>query len=824
MPGCDHRLLGPEQERVVWEQVTASLPGLDALLMPGRAAREAQTARQLLRDYAISLESLNTGTGPDTRLFLLAAERYGERCRQQGWVVAADLAWQLSSAAEQGRFAPTRLILAGFDRPTPAQTFLFGRLRAAGTDIRTWQPARSGSRPRVRVGADPAAELAAAAEWAATLLRARPEAKVGLVFPDLEQRRAAVADALGDVLAPGQVLPGHTGEPRAWNLSLGSPLSEWPLVDAALLFLGLWASKGPHADFGRLLRSPYLGGGVREAGARAQLDLWLRAEGVCTLDLAGLSRLTAGEGTGRRPRVPALAGRLESLAALVADPRESRPLDDWAGVFRDALTALGWPGDRTLGSAEFQTVAKWQDLLARFAGLTAVTGPQKGAAALQQLRRMAAEVVFQPETPPAPVQVLGLLETPGLGFDAMWVGGLHDLAWPRPLRPHPLLPVKLQREAGMPRCCPATELDFATRRTAALIGSASELVFSFPRQDQDERLRPSSLLAGLPVAEAEPMPSGLAPVLFASRRLRSLRDDRMRPLAAGTPVRGGSGVVRSQSACPFQAQARYRLRTVDVEVPTPGISPVQSGQIAHRALQILWEQWRGPEAPRSMEPEALRQSIYRALQAASDRVVGGAADVDPAILELEHARLCSRMQELVDLDLARAPFAIESLEEETRARLAGLEFSLRLDRVDRLDDGTLLYIDYKTGKASVGDWLGERPREPQLPMYAVVGPAGVGGVAVGSLAVGQVGYRGFARSEIEGTDIREPATNRRVHAADWEALRSDWERTITGLARSFARGDARVDPRRSSEDCRWCRLAVLCRRHELQEQGVLNDD
>jgi len=809
---------------VVWEQVTASLPGLDALLMPGQAAREARTAWQLLRDYAVSPESLDAGIGPDTRLFLLAAERFGERCRQRGWVVAADLAWHLASAAGQGRFAPPRLILAGFDRPTPAQTILFDGLASAGTRIQTLQPARSGPRPQVRACADPADELAAAAEWAAALLRARPDATVGLVFPDLAQRRADVADALGDALAPGQVLPGHTGEPRAWNLSLGLPLSDWPLIDAALLSLELWLRKGPHGDVGRLLRSPYLGGGVSEAGARAQLDLWLRAEGVWTLDLAGLSRLTAGEGAGRRPLVPALATRLESLAALAADPRESRPPDAWAGIFRDALAALGWPGDRTLESGEFQTVAKWQDLLARFAGLTAVTGPQKGTAALDQLRRMAAEVVFQPETPPAPLQVLGMLETPGLGFDAMWVGGLHDLAWPRPLRPHPLLPVRLQREAGMPRCCPQTELAFATGRTEALIGSAGEVVFSWPRQDQDESLRPSSLLADLPVAGAEPAPAGLAPALFASRRLQSLRDDRMQPLAAGTPVRGGSGVLRAQSACPFQAQARYRLRTVEVEVPTPGISPVQSGQIAHRALQILWGEWRGPEAPRSMDVEARRQRIQRALQAASDRVLGGAADVDPAMLELEHRRLCSRLEELIDVDLSRTPFTTQSLEDASGARLAGLDFSLRLDRVDRLEDGTLLYIDYKTGKASVGDWVGERPREPQLPMYAVVGPKSVGGVAFGSLAVGQVGYRGFARSEIEGTDIREPATNRRVDAADWEALRSDWESTVTGLARSFSSGDARVDPRRRSEDCRWCRLAVLCRRHELQEQGALNDD
>lgn len=821
--GCDRRLLGPEQERVVWEQVTASLPGLDALLMPGRAAMEARTAWGLLRDYAVAPESLKSGIGPDTRLFLLASERYDERCRQRGWASAGDLAWHLATAAEQGHFAPARLILAGFDRLTPVQEILLKRLRATGTELQTWRPARSGCRPRVQGCADPSGELAAAAEWAGSILRSRPDASVGLVILDLEQRRLAAADALGDVLDPGQVLPGHISEPRAWNLSLGSRLSDWPLVDAALLCLGLWLRKGSHTDLGRLLRSPYLGGGRSEAGARAQLDLWLRAEGVCALDLAGLLRLTAGDGAGRRPAVPALAARLEALAALAEDRRESRTMDDWAGVFRDVLNALGWPGDRTLESAEYQTVDKWQNLLSRFAGLTAVSGPQKAAAALDQLVRMAAEEIFQPETPPAPVQVLGLLETPGLAFDALWVAGLHDLAWPRPLRPNPLLPVRLQREAGMPRCCPAEELAFATRTGEALVAAAGELVFSWPRQDQDETLRPSSLLISLPAGEADPEPAGLAPGLFASSRLESLPDAQMRPLAPGTVVRGGSGVLRAQSACPFQAQARYRLGAADVEVPSPGVSPLISGQIAHRALQCLWRDWGRPEVPGNMAPDDRRELVLQAVMAASEEVLGGVADVDPAILELEHLRLCGRILELVAVDLGREPFLVASLEEGTQARIAGLTFGLRLDRVDRLDDGALLFIDYKTGKASVGDWAGDRPREPQLPMYASAVPGDVGGVAFGSLAAGEVGYRGFARREIPGTQIGTPGASRRVGADDWESLRAGWEATVSGLARAFASGDARVDPRRLREDCRWCRLAALCRRHELQEQGALED-
>lgn len=821
--GCDYHLLGVAQERLVWEQVTGSLPGLDALLMPGQAAREAMHAWALVKDYAISRQTLTGRMGPDTRLFVAAADRFTERCRQQGWALPADLAWQYAAAIQGGTQMPGRLLLAGFERFTPAQSHLLECLRGAGVDIRTWSPRMSAARPRVLACADPLGELSAAAEWAAATVRARPDAVIGLVLLDLEQRRDAIVDALGDAMAPAQVLPGFVHEPRAWNLSLGLPLSEWSLIDTALLSLALCLRRGGHTDIGRLLRSPYLGDGLSEAGQRALLDVWLREQGVVELDLSGLLRLSSGDAASHRPPVPALAECLQKVDALDVGGGELRSMDAWAGLFGRVLSAFGWPGDRPLSSAEFQTVTKWRELLARLAGLATVSGRVRGTVALEQLRRMAADTMFQPETPAAPVQVLGLLEMPGMHFDALWVGGVHDQAWPRPLRPNPLLPVRLQREAGMPRCCPQTELEFARTQHRAMTDAADELIFSWPRAEQDEALRPSSLLRGLPTTDASPLRAGLAHVLQASGRLQALHDYRMRPWPPAVTVRGGSGVLRSQSACPFQAQARYRLRATEIPVPTPGISPLQSGQIVHLALQTLWRQWRSPAQARAIEAGARRDAVDAALASAVRRTLGGVADVIPAMLELEQMRWRERILCLLDQDLQRGPFRIEALEADSEGQLGGLGFRMRLDRVDRLEDGDLLYLDYKTGKAAVSDWLGERPREPQLPMYAVLGPPAVGGVSFASLAVGDVGYRGLARHEIAGTGIRSPAADRRVDAADWDALRHRWERDLSRLADAFAAGDARVDPRRSSDDCRWCQLSILCRRHELKDRGALEN-
>src|SRR5258708_35817749 len=77
-------------------------------------------------------------------------------------------------------------------------------------------------------------ELEAAARWA----RARLEEgrkRIGVVVPDLGQRRAEVARVFARTMQPGyNVTPTKVGAPFPFNISIGRPPSACPLVAAAL--------------------------------------------------------------------------------------------------------------------------------------------------------------------------------------------------------------------------------------------------------------------------------------------------------------------------------------------------------------------------------------------------------------------------------------------------------------------------------------------------------------------------------------------------------------------------------------------------------------
>ena len=75
-------------------------------------------------------------------------------------------------------------------------------------------------------------------------------------------------------------------------------------------------------------------------------------------------------------------------------------------------------------------------------------------------------------------------------------------------------------------------------------------------------------------------------------------------------------------------------------------------------------------------------------------------------------------------------FSVLEQEDSHVLTLGSLSLTLRPDRIDTLADGRRLVIDYKTGAVQRKSWLGERPADPQLPLYTLLDDT-VAGLAFG---------------------------------------------------------------------------------------------
>jgi ATP-dependent helicase/nuclease subunit B len=627
---------------------------------------------------------------------------------------------------------------------------------------------------------------------------------------------------------PGGALP--------YNVSLGAALSEYALAADALLVLEL---AGPSCAFehaSRLIRSPFIAAAQEETALRARLDACLRERCASSVSLEPLLRLAS---SGRYPQAPLLLERLGRLARLRKGSLfGARHAADWARAFSDALQAMGFPGDRTLDSTEQQTRGKWDELLAEFATLERVTGKMGYTEACRRLARMARETIFQPEARDVPIQVLGVLESAGLEFDHLWVMGLTDEAWPLPARPNPFIPARLQRAAGVPQADPVSSLEFDRRITEGWMRAAPEVVVSHARMKDETELAASPLIAALAPGRFEdlaiPAYATLRESIRAAGRregvLEVIDDARAPPLDAAIPIqRGGTALFREQAACPFRAFSHRRLRTDrELESPRPGLDARSRGNLVHEMLKTLWTMLENRQRLAALA--AMPAELTRTLEAAADAAIAEVNRQRPDAVSgrfgaLERERLVRMGREWLRTELLREDFQVVSLEKKEALTFGGITVSVKLDRMDRLANGSHAVIDYKTGQCAVSSWLGARPEEPQLPMYAL-SAKDVAAVAFAQVKTGAMKFHGVSREPDLLPNVKVINDNRSRNARlyrDWAQLLEGWRGELESIGAAFVAGDARVDPKNGKATCELCDQKMACRIAEKADFGAIGE-
>jgi probable DNA repair protein len=378
-----------------------------------------------------------------------------------------------------------------------------------------------------------------------------------------------------------------------------------------------------------------------------------------------------------------------------------------------------------------------------------------------------------------------------------------------------LLPVRLQREHGVIAASAETQLQFAMQLQHRWAARAAEVVFSYADPGDGRPAAPSPLL---PQA-AEAATSILTRphwrrLLEAQPPLERFVDELAPPFGPGERTRGVS-TLRAQSRCAFRGFAETRLRCERLERPVPGFNERERGDLIHHALEHIWSVLRDSNALLALSPEAQERLLDEGTARALARVCR-IRDPGPRWQRRERERMVSVLGKWLDTERMREPFEVEALERGKQvARLADLDFAVRIDRVDRLGDGARVLIDYKTGNAAA-DWRGERPDNPQLPLYALLHPESLVAVAYGRVNAADCSFI----AESERPRVFKPRGQRSPLEGmeDLAQLMGVWSQRIESLAADFSAGRAAVAP--TMRACASCRLQGLCRVPAALEDGV----
>jgi probable DNA repair protein len=811
-PGQFTALLDERQERILWERIIASDRGmLDTSLLAAQCSR----AWKLLHAFRMPLDKISFQRKPDTAAFLRWSATFTLQCNKNAWMDEARLLDALHSVDGEvtvGR----KVILWGFDSLTPQQQHFLDALHARGTDLILSYSDNEPAVPHRISLEDTRAELRAAAAWSRSLLERSPETTIGVVIPNLEEIRPAAGRIFLETLHPDALLISNSDLRRSFDISLGIPLSDAPIVSAALSILSLAARSQPLETVSRILRSPFLGK-QEEAGARALLDARIRSKGATELSLERLLTFASDQ-----QGCAIFTGSIRKLGISVARLAGKLLPSAWSREILQLLTTAGWPGSRTETSSEHQARRAFVDLLSNFAKLDLVLDPLDFASMVRRLSAIAEESIFQPENLGAPIQLLGLLEAAGSQFDHLWVMGMHANAWPPEPSPSPFLPIDSQRSLNVTGSSTAERLAYAERVTQRLLRSAREVVISHPLREQDIDLAISPFFADCIELDRTSLPDTAAAnyerVLFASSADEPSADVKG-PAVSEAVSPGGINIFKLQAACPFHAFAELRLGARELEMPAPGLDYRVRGNLLHKSLELVWQELQSSaELQAKSQPELgelVRRNVNLAIDQSDTALLNG---WEQQIAELERDRLVILISGLLEKEKRRpSPFRIKELELKTAVTHGGVTANVKVDRIDELEDGSLVLLDYKSGVPSINQWGGERPDDPQLPVYASQLESELSAIAFVQLNKENIQFKGYAKNEniLPAVKSYDSLTEKQRPAPTFPDLLRDWQQTLEWLGDEFRSGEAKVDPKKKLQTCRYCHLEMMCRVNEV---------
>jgi ATP-dependent helicase/nuclease subunit B len=599
------------------------------------------------------------------------------------------------------------------DRPLPALEthpqyhlkLLLDRMGVAREEIRRWRRGGGRDAPAARTRAIQNAMTPAAftRKWQALKPAERRLGGVrALEVADPAAEAQAVALALREALEePGRtaalVTPDRglarrvSAHLRRWGIvaddSAGQPLSQTPPGTLLLAAAVAAAERFAPVPLLALLKHPLVMAGPERLawldGVRA-LDLALRGPRPAA-GLAGIAAHLADR-SGRDSRIRAEAALWWDGAAVLLEPLErafegAPSLPALLAALREGIGRLAGDGAWS-GPAGRSAAQLFADVEA-----AAPQGPERAEARhLAGLveRLMAAVAVRPPYGQHPRLSIWGLIEARLQHADLVVLGGLNEGGWPALPAPDPWLAPRLRAELGLPSL--ERRIGLAAHDFSSALGAPRVLV---TRARRDARapaiasrfwLRLEAMTGGVTRA---PQLAKWAAAIDRPGDLDPARRPAPAPPAGIRPRNISVTEVDRLKADPYAFYARKMLKLGPLDPVDADPSAAWRGSAVHAVLEAWMKEddcdpGRLAERAEAMLTGQEAHPLMRALW--QPRLAEAVAFIARQVAENRAA--------------GRRPLAAEIRGE---AEIAGVRLSGTADRIDRMADGGLAIVDYKTG-------------------------------------------------------------------------------------------------------------------------------
>ena len=721
----------------------------------------------------------------NSRIWMDWLSNFKELLTEHKLITRTELAPLLAEAASAEIWLP-QVPLAFFGRGerTRAQDELIHLLAARGAQVETIAPSSTFTAESQRVAFEsPQAEWTSIAWWTREQLELHGhDHRIGIVCANLKGNQSRFKHRFE------AVFPEIDDIDQVVEINSGIPLLECQLCNDLLGFFYWLGCPISPSDFKKLSLSRYLKNLELPSSPYAlsvEFDSYVRRRG---------------------------SNRLRRIAELL-DGAEERSLMDWISVISQILQVLEWrQTTEEEGGQATQARIGFGNLLntvAHFSGFEGVCTWNRTIEILQQRARASS---LPPPFSQANVQVLRQADSIGLEFDSLWVANMSDVEWPPAADPNPMIPIRVLREAVVSKTTPKQMLTWAEGLIEAWLSNCSNLVFSHASELEEENHEASHLLQEI---ESDDLNSVLRDTTLAKHEhvwspAKQLDVVRQFPADVGNPLpesqygRQRTAMLKNQAQCPFRGWAVNRLKLDPPEEFGPFLEAVHRGSIIHLVLENIIADAKTQAKLASTSEQTIRKVVSDTVD---EYIENEQFELGKKYIENEKELIFERILLWRASELERDPWSVVEIEGERSISVDKFDFSIRVDRIDKIGKTKKVVIDYKTGNVSPRDWDPERPIEPQMPLYAIAVEKSHG-VIYEQIASDRTSYKGCSSTDL---NIKGVETAESRYGVSFNTLKKNWETSLEEIVTEFKDGRAVVDPQNNGEVCNYCHLGDFCR-------------
>lgn len=757
------------------QQIT---PALQLNWLDNELVKKMQNEYAVVRQFRLVPSRLKNYFNQRVQLFTTCIEQYQNELKKENFVDEFDIAEAL---IKQDITLPNQIYHYGFKQPSPQQQALLTHFRATtlAMDINYGQIQQKNAYPSTEV------ELDAAVAWLASEVQQKPQQKLVLVIPQLSELQHQVVYKLDQAFGYHKHLVSQVD--KAYNLSLGRYLRDYAMVGNAIDLLYFaqhyQADSLPIDLLKSVVVSPFIKGWQAELNPRHHLQAQLQQVKISKEVLINLAQINC-------PIFYQCLLALEQLENI--KPLKKSHLD-WMAVFNQILHTFGWAAQQGLSSEQYQLLAKYQDLQYIFCRLDQIIPTLSFKQALRHWSELLTQTIFQPKlSQVANVHILGQLEAQGLFFDQAWIMGLNSDFLPGQPKDYYFIEADIATQF----CLPGSGYQPLEKEAQATLNQLTRLAtvhyLSYAQSNK------AKLSFASPYIDFSSPPSPFLPKkVVPTYKMYEFVVDNLAPPLQKLAVKGGVAILSSQSQCAFQGFS-HRLNISQLSPASIGINPQDRGILLHKVLESIWQLLGSQSALKKLK------NLKAFIQTQVQKIYPNTS----VFWQIEAKRAVEILLVFLTAELERDAFSIVALEQQQHINIAGLSFRVRLDRIDKDDQGHTMIFDYKTGQVHLSDIgitrAGFSPtiKQPQLVIYALNNV--LDALAFIQLNSEKVAYIGCAKNDILAKQLKKNS-----NSEQFLALQKYWQAQLKQTSLDFIQGKAAVLPTQGA--CDYCQLDTLCR-------------